>query len=692
MRSAVELPRGFRPSSDKPPATSERRKVRGRLRDRSEPLAQGGPLRRVGPPTTATGRLRITVRLNEAAAPGALGAAGLQIEAAPSETGLVQGTIDPVDLPRLAALPQVAWVAPLDLPIHRAGSIATEGDAGSGADAVRQQGLDGSGVIVGVVSDGMDGLAEAQASGDLGEVTIPTDRRCRRGSGDEGTALLEIVHDVAPGARLMFAGPASSIEMINAVRCLTAAGADVIVDDLGFPLEPFFEDGPVALAVRAAVSAGVSYHSAAGNEAEEHYEAEFRPSPSTRYHDFNANPAGPVDNLDDVVVAPGGLVQCVLQWSDRFNRSANDYDLYLLDDAMNVVAAGTDVQDGIGNDDPLEVVAAMNLTSVPQVAHVVIDLLAGEPRRLKLLCFGGDGNEYVTPAGSVFGHPALAEVVSVGAVDQAEPGRARVESFSSQGPARILFPAEVLRPKPDLVALDGVSISNAGGFPLCPPFCRFFGTSAAAPHTAGVAALMLQRAPDLSPAALLAALRHGATDIDSPGEDSRAGAGLLNAVASLALVSGGTTPTTTPVVTTTSTTVPNASCEEACPDDGDECTLERCDVGAGCRSTPIVRAEGVVCLVDRLLTARDCQPGEISARVAKLIGRKAQKIRAHALRSVGAPPAKYARHVARALALLRKLRRKVDVAIGAGRLTGECQSEVVTTLARTVSLAESTVF
>jgi len=96
--------------------------------------------------------------------------------------------------------------------------------------------------------------------------------------------------------------------------------------------------------------------------------------------------------------------------------------------------------------------------------------------------------------------------------------------------------------------------------------------------------------------------------------------------------------------------------------------------------------------VDRLLTSKDCQPGEISARVAKLIGRKAQKVRAHALRSMGAPPAKYARHVTRALALLRKLRRKVDLAVGAGRLTGECQSEVVATLARTVSLAESTVF
>ena len=80
------------------------------------------------------------------------------------------------------------------------------------------------------------------------------------------------MHDVAPGAKLLFTGPASSLEMAEAVRCLADAGANVIVDDLGFFGEPYFEDGPVATAVRAAVTSGVSYHSSAGNEAREHLE------------------------------------------------------------------------------------------------------------------------------------------------------------------------------------------------------------------------------------------------------------------------------------------------------------------------------------------------------------------------------------------------------------------------------------
>jgi hypothetical protein len=84
-------------------------------------------------------------------------------------------------------------------------------------------------------------------------------------------------------------------------------------------------------------------------------------------------------------------------------------------------------------------------------------------------------------------------VVSVAAIDSADPALDQVESFSSRGPARIDFPARVDRAKPDLAGFDGVSISNAGAFPACPPFCAFFGTSAASPHTAGVAALLLQK-------------------------------------------------------------------------------------------------------------------------------------------------------------------------------------------------------
>src|SRR5262249_17456690 len=101
-----------------------------------------------------------------------------------------------------------------------------------------------------------------------------------------------------------------------------------------------------------------------------------------------------------------------------------------------------------------------------------------------------------TAAGSIFGHPAVPSVVAVGAVDVHDPGLDDVELFSSRGPARIDFPTLEIRAKPDLVAFDGVAISNAGGFPACPPFCAFFGTSAAPPHSAAAARLFLRPAPD----------------------------------------------------------------------------------------------------------------------------------------------------------------------------------------------------
>jgi subtilisin family serine protease len=382
-------------------------------------------------------------------------------------------------------------------------------------------------VVVGVISDGIDHMADAQLSGDLPNVTVPSGG-CRRGSGDEGTALLEIVHDVAPGAQLLFAGPRDSFEMIQAVQCLTAAGANVIVDDLGFFAEPYFQDGPVAAAVLGAVKAGVSYHSSAGNEARQHLEQDFFATPNSTLHDFAE---GARDNTNTIVVPPGGTLTCILEWNDPFGASANDYDLFLLDENLNVVAVSNDAQ--VGAQDPIEAISVTNVSNKNALANLVIDRFGqSAARRLEVFCLGASSLEHGTAAGSIIGHPALDEVVSVAAIDAADPGLDTVESFSSRGPARIDFPARVDRAKPDLAGFDGVSISNAGAFPACPPLCAFFGTSAASPHTAGVAALLLQRNRSITPLAVQLALRKGATDIGLVGFDNVSGFGRLDAVAS----------------------------------------------------------------------------------------------------------------------------------------------------------------
>jgi subtilisin family serine protease len=498
---------------------------------------------------------------------------GLEIVIINETLGVVQGRAPASHLAAIAALPIVKEIRPVERGRLRVGAVTSEGDHAARADLVRGLGYDGTDVKVGVISDGIDNVATAQASADLPpQVIVPADPRCRSGGGDEGTALLEIVHDLAPGAQLMFAsGLASNLAFIDAVNCLKSAGAQIIVDDLGFPGEPFFEDGAVASAVRAAIQAGVSYHTAAGNEAQEHLEQMYRPSPSTSYHDFLG---GPIDNVDDMVVGPFGSVTCVLQWNDPFGRSANDYDLFLVDQYLNVIDSSTVIQSG--SQDPIEVVGAYNPAPFAQIAGIAIERFSGDARLLKLFCYDGLSPQYSTPSGSIVGHPALSEAVAVAAIDVSDPGLDDVEAFSSRGPAEVFFPSHAVRPKPDLAAFDGVSISNAGGFPSCPPFCRFFGTSPAGPHSAAVAALLLSKNPFLTPAQLQEALVGSAVDIGAPGPDDASGHGRLDAFAAAAAVP-----------------VPECLTDRQC-DDSNACTTDSCNRGT-CIHRSVTCDDGNAC-------------------------------------------------------------------------------------------------
>jgi subtilisin family serine protease len=642
--------------------------------------------------------------------------AGVRIERIEVARGRVQARVDASALETLAGFSWVHGIRTVDRAVVRAGSVTTEGDAASRADALRAQGVDGTGVVVGVISDGIDSVQAAQATNDLPDVVVPNDSRCQKGAGDEGTALLEIVHDVAPGAKLLFSGPASSLDMVDAVACLTDAGANVIVDDLGFFGEPYFEDGPVAAAVDAAVTAGVSYHSSAGNEAQEHLEEDFFPAAGSngRLHDFAA---GAGDIFNGVVVPAGGTLTCILQWNDPFGGATDDYDLVLLDASLNVVAESIDPQ--VGAQDPIEAVSVVNQTNTDQLANVLIQRVAGAPRRLEMFCLGAAALEHGTAAGSIFGHAALPSVVAVGAVDVRDPGLDDVEAFSSHGPARIDFPRLEIRAKPDLVAFDGVAISNAGGFPACPPFCAFFGTSAAAPHSAGVAALLLDKDPTLTPAEVLAALTRGAVDIGAPGFDEASGFGRLDALASAAATSTSsttrptstttttssttrptstttttsstTTSTTRPTSTTTSTSstttstlaAPPCTSDAACADD-DACTVDVCDPVRGCVSTPPAGTDGLACRLRQLGAADVCGPGEIDAKTSALIGTRVASAEALLVKATQA-----SKPAVRATAL-RKIDRKLGTILRRlGKDSGAVSAPCAENLARLVGDAQT---
>ena len=148
-----------------------------------------------------------------------------------------------------------------------AGPVNSEGDRAHNADTARQQfGVTGVGTKICALSDGIDSLATSQARGELppGVDVIPG----QEGDGDEGTAMLEIIHDLAPNASLGFASAFNSdASFADNIRKLRFdAGCDVIVDDVLYFKESPFQDWIIAQAVNDVTADGALYFSSAGNE------------------------------------------------------------------------------------------------------------------------------------------------------------------------------------------------------------------------------------------------------------------------------------------------------------------------------------------------------------------------------------------------------------------------------------------
>jgi hypothetical protein len=484
----------------------------------------------------------------------------------------IEGWIPTGKLGSLADVDGVRMVHPV-LP----GRLRATADSALHADVARSTGVDGTGVIVGVISDG---------AGTLPASSVPAN--CSAGSGSEGQAITDIVHTLAPGATIYFSeGISSSQAFIDSITCLQAAGVNVLVDDIGFYDEPFFEDGPVAQAEQAAVQAGVSCHSAAGNDAQDHYAAPFKSANGSELHDFAATaPSNPFDEID---VASGKTLDCVLQWNDPFGASSNDYDLAIYDLTQSppvMVTDSTNMQ--TGSQDPFETVSLQNVGSNIGRAGVAIRKSRNATvRDLKLFCFGGETYQYLTPAGSIIGHPAVPGVVAVGAVALA--ARDIIEPFSSQGPVEISFPAPESRAKPDIVGIDGVTTD-------APAFSPFFGTSAAAPDAAGIAGLLLQKNGCSTPAQVQQALVASAVGLSPSGSaDDVYGAGRLDAAAAVQAL-------------------PAPAC-----DAGDACNTAECQIGKGCVATPLEGVAGLTCMCGEGLTPTECStlPDRVASRLRR---------------------------------------------------------------------------
>ena len=511
---------------------------------------------------------------------------GARIEIVNARWGVIQAWIPTTALDDFAALDVVDEVTLPDYAVTRAGSATTEGDAIHRANLVRAwSDLSGAGVKVGVISDGVDSMSDSQRGGDLpASVEIDPDLP---GEGDEGTALLEIVHDLAPGASLAFSGPIGSLEMVQAIDWLAndafgGTGADIIVDDLGFYREPYFEDGAVALAAADAVAGGAVFVSAGGNYARRHYEAEFVDG-GDGFHAFAANDTAMAIASGFVLVPPSSLrgrVTAFLQWNDRWGAAGTDYDLFVCRGGWKPTkfnlqngrcAGSTRIQDG--DDRPYER-AVVNLPPGASADLYIHRYTAGPATRLELFVVTGSIKEHGVPAGGIVGHPAVAGVLATGAIGSGDLGHDELEGFSDYGASEIYFPTRETREKPDLIGIDGVAITGAGDFSN-----PFFGTSAAAPHVAGVAALVLEATrraqPTLSKKAaadeVFDTLNETAVDLGETGFDERFGFGRADALAAVA--STGQLSAATFTVDSTDDGADSDTTDGICDDGNGACTL-----------------------------------------------------------------------------------------------------------------------
>jgi hypothetical protein len=277
------------------------------------------------------------------------------------------------------------------------GTFLSEGVALHSADDADALGIDGTGITIGAISDGINNVVAAQALGDLpATVTVPG--ACGAAGGDEGTAMLEIIHDMAPGAALQFCATGGGpVSHVNAQNSLVANGVDIIAEDIAFDSEPAFQQGLAATNGDAIAAAGVSMHSSAGNRGAQHAArvvangtgngpdgngGPFAGCPFTPDNVVAIAPGG--DTTFDITVTPGTLgtgLSVTLQWSEPraiFPTAGaggfTDLNLYVMDAALTTCFGSSAGGQGNGAGDTIEQVA-LNFAPGPNIPlKIVVDV------------------------------------------------------------------------------------------------------------------------------------------------------------------------------------------------------------------------------------------------------------------------------------------------------------------------------
>jgi subtilisin family serine protease len=455
---------------------------------------------------------RRKIRVVVEAAPGSGGqaaklvrAAGGTVEARSAD--LVEALVPPAAVTAIAGDPAVRFVRP-PLPAEPT-AVGGEGVASTHADAWHAAGFTGRGVTVAIIDLGFAGLQKRQESGDL-PPQVDARSFCLNGLDNNGqphgTGVAEIVHEIAPDARLLLLCADSEVRLSDALFYARRQGAAIVShsvawfnssrgDGTGSPGTP---DATVAEAARA----GILWVNSAGNYGEQHWTGRFTDPDRDGFHNFAGD--------DETNHASGGCVS--LKWDD-WPRSSQDFNLYLYR-GDELVDSSENVQQGAQA--PSEVVCPPDSSSQGYDLKIARAAGAGSPR---FDLFARRGSlEHAVGAGSLTEPATSPAALAVAAICWQDDS---LESYSSRGPTIDD------RTKPDISAPDSISSATYGAFEKCGS-SGFTGTSAAAPHVAAIAALVKQRFPSFGPAELRAYLERNAVDLGSAGADNDSGAGKVS--------------------------------------------------------------------------------------------------------------------------------------------------------------------
>jgi subtilase family protein/WD40 repeat protein/hemolysin type calcium-binding protein len=417
--------------------------------------------------------------------------------------GLVEATV-PVD--RLAALAQKAGVARVRAPaLHRPAYIS-EGVYYLNALKWHEAGLTGAGVKVAVIDVGFGNYYHWRGSELPLDVTVQDYCNGRILTSDEhGTAVAEIVHDVAPDAQLYLICIDTEVDLARAEQYAKEQGIAIVNhsvvwyntsrgDGTGGP-------GTPDAIVRDARANGILWVNASGNDAHSHW--------SGKFSDPDDDGAMP---LPGPFVAPrgrGDTICVALKW-DAWPVTTQDFDLVLFVDGAVVASSVTRQADQPGK--PTEEACYRNPTNEFQIVTPVVSAFSTPlfDGRLDVFVLGSDAG-FAVAAGSITEPASSPAAVAVGAQGFCSTGRNAQADYSSRGPTIDG------RPAPDVIAPSPVSTGTYSMRRECGGFYGFEGTSAAAPHIAGALALVKQRYAALGPSGLHSWLSSMVQETDAPG-------------------------------------------------------------------------------------------------------------------------------------------------------------------------------